>query len=938
MFNNQSSARYTIPFNVSLEDEQCIVCGKPTTFCCSRCRRVYYCSQTCQRTDWRSHKLTCSEAEGTPVPSPRAPLASAEGLPEPTFTGLLDTVAAFDRASELLKQGLMSRFGSIVGAYEWFDVQMEGNISFAEFEKSLMTVGVVNTVIVREMFTVLDRGGSGKISLSEFLSDAVKKLHPRGLDISLGQQHPDVEREEGTNKGKVCAPTDPGKLPPGRRALRSASILAFRNGRYDDAIVSSLQALGITSPSVKAYSTIQRHPDNLVELLLIARAMVLTNQVSKGEPLLDLISSILLPVSDTFPAHVTATLLCAAADICDQYQRKEMAQKFYQEYVDLVKDVFGSESLVLGDALTIAAGFFLKHSELQKAMDLAILAKEIREKNLTAPHARLADALSNFATVLKLNKEEIRAIPIFKEAAEQRLALFGPNSLQVADSFFALGSCFLALCKKKPQIFEENENMEQGHKYLSGCHSIRLKLLGPSHVDSLAAADALRQLNNVRNPIIEKRRKTISEIMVSSPHETSMSSELSVPQEPEAPVFHEMAEHDPIGRPRLSKSFAFEHNEASENASIKSFIDSIKEEETHVIKNNLALVSETEMESPKSVVSDAASQKSKGSFFANLFHKRSQDEDLIPNSPLAAEEANRKELEKVVENTKFPISPFSESFSQLEPCAVLKNLLNLEPNLIHSLNFLINDSFPFRAPNWLTMAMRGVYFRRALAEETEPESKGTKIQTFLTDLKAQEKNLKLIFKLLNSINKTISAQTGNRKTTELNLNTFTVFINSRTQNVALLDYFVETLQKQNPGVVEQIIPGLQSIEEVHDVDFAAYAVHLGFVTKSLLQIEKGLVANKRDTAGTSVESLTVIAVLKMKSEIKQVRMQLEERTKILTIGTHLLLELFKAKGPVDPAVDCLDELYAQISKILLGGDSELGSENEHDDELEDVDQ
>jgi len=41
------------------EGNYCLVCNKPSTKKCSRCKVVYYCSKTCQTSDWPIHKSKC---------------------------------------------------------------------------------------------------------------------------------------------------------------------------------------------------------------------------------------------------------------------------------------------------------------------------------------------------------------------------------------------------------------------------------------------------------------------------------------------------------------------------------------------------------------------------------------------------------------------------------------------------------------------------------------------------------------------------------------------------------------------------------------------------------------------------------------------------------------------------------------------------------------
>ena len=67
MENNQPSeeSAYT-----SKETDECIICQEPRARKCERCRSCSYCSKNCQRVDWPSHKLLCSQyAQQQPRPS-----------------------------------------------------------------------------------------------------------------------------------------------------------------------------------------------------------------------------------------------------------------------------------------------------------------------------------------------------------------------------------------------------------------------------------------------------------------------------------------------------------------------------------------------------------------------------------------------------------------------------------------------------------------------------------------------------------------------------------------------------------------------------------------------------------------------------------------------------------------------------------------------------
>ena len=50
-----------------LKTKPCVVCKTTTASKCAGCGDVNYCSSTCQKKDWRSHKLTCSRASTAPT-------------------------------------------------------------------------------------------------------------------------------------------------------------------------------------------------------------------------------------------------------------------------------------------------------------------------------------------------------------------------------------------------------------------------------------------------------------------------------------------------------------------------------------------------------------------------------------------------------------------------------------------------------------------------------------------------------------------------------------------------------------------------------------------------------------------------------------------------------------------------------------------------------
>lgn len=63
----------------------CKVCGKEDAKKCGKCHRVFYCSVTCQKKDWKSHKETCTSSLQAATPNPHNNSDSDE-LPKAIFS------------------------------------------------------------------------------------------------------------------------------------------------------------------------------------------------------------------------------------------------------------------------------------------------------------------------------------------------------------------------------------------------------------------------------------------------------------------------------------------------------------------------------------------------------------------------------------------------------------------------------------------------------------------------------------------------------------------------------------------------------------------------------------------------------------------------------------------------------------------------------------
>ena len=807
-------------------DEQCIVCGKLTTFCCSKCRRVFYCSQACQRVDWRSHKITCSEVRDIKGHDPRL-IYSAESRKLPVATS---GMSMHDKASEIFKECLMSRFGSIVGAYEWFDINRNGTVDYSEFQKMVVAANSsMDLMYVRELFAALDRNGDGKLSLSEFLNDAVQRLRtPSSTKIE---------------NSATPSPVVSVQLSPARRALRTAALLAFRNGRYNDAIVAAQQALGITSASLKS-SLIAAHPDNLVEVLLLCRAFAVSNPM-KGEPLLELLQTILPPDQPTtFPAHVEATLLCSIAEIFDSYNKSPTAALYYQQYLRRLSDHFTTDSLVFSDGLTLASAFYLRSGQVEEAVEATRRAKEIRSAQLPAPHARVADALNNFGIALKMHAQLEKAIPAFAAAWEMRVALFGAVSVPAADSEFSLGSCHLAL----HYVSVGGGHDSRAVLHLTSAHAVRLKLLGPSHPDSLIAAETLRQAVQAK------------------------ASNKNLPP-PQGTLLNATLEENAVMHAVVAEELNLNPNDAETESETAS--DMVAEEPVTQMRKSAHFFDGTVVFPPGSVFADALARQGQEGFLESL---RLMD---------------------------------------------AKGLLSGKPD------FDLAPSLPRGGAPWISLALKLVFAKRLLEEPALLTHDEELVETLFKSIKKSETSLGVIFGILNTINSKINQQ----RSAPLNIDSFSIFVNSRTPNVSLVQYFVDTLSAEKPELVDDFLYDLSVLPEANEVDVAAHIFQAETRLRSL-----ALVVASLKEAGDPKEAAVLEQGRLMKDELES-RMALEKsKLKDMAEGIAVVCELFDLPSDqvgkqINTALDLLLEFYQLVDHLVHPeGSSEGSGESEGSEE------
>lgn len=926
--------------DVSLQDEQCIVCGALTTFCCSRCRRVYYCSQSCQRLDWRSHKLTCTEVSSTPPP--KAPSIPSAGLPEPSIP-LEAHVSLYERATETFKQSLMARFGSIVGAYEWFDANAGGAVEYQEFEKTLNAGGVTKTAVVKQLFSVLDRAGAGRISLSQFLAEAVKKLNPRSLDDIHFTTNIEKNSEETVEKTQVTRfrippPSEPSSLPPGRRALRAASILAFRNGRYDDAMVSALQALGITSSGSRWASTVPRHGDSTVELLLLCRIFAVTNQVPRGAPFAKLLEEI-FPLNEgansPYPAHVHMTLLSCIGDILDQYGQVDSATKFFQEYLSMTKSVFGEKSLVYGDALTIVSGFHLRNGELNMALAEARDAVTIRSENLRTPHARLADAYCNRGLVFKALRRFRDAIPDLKECAEQRVKLFGANSLPVADAFMLLGTSYTsslnALTIDSPQ---DADIRAEAAKFLLACHAIRLKLLGPLHKETVLVADMIQRIGGHQ----DKERMNLDSVLLdpaevvrpvspvpSHVRKSSRAMDEELPR-PESPpyVFEKPKVEPPIVRQPSEVRPVIEEPElvtepptildASVSPVIQEAVTRVMEESEDEESDSHALDEKIEpVPEPRASIA-----------------KPSSIVGALTNTPPPSSKQSKGDKMNI------PASPFKDALDRMGPTEFMDRLLQLDAeSLLSDVNFNVQSAFPSKKlpAFWFPIAMKAVYAKRVTMDELSETSLGHDMEMAFGSIKKAEQDIRLVFSLLKGVSKNLVTTSGASSifSSKLNVDNFSTFLFSKTQNLTLMEYFTELLVEKHPETYEAVCDGLSPLAKLPENATMGYMNKLEVVRKSLVFVDKELSKLTLALAGPTEEGDMIRQVVGSASEIKQTLIALDNRAKIISAGSAVVRDLFGIKKAISKDIDIAVKDLLTMHDLLL----EYGEQDEEDDSQQD---
>ncbi|KAF4721589.1 hypothetical protein FOZ62_004407, partial [Perkinsus olseni] len=338
-----------------------------------------------------------------------------------------------------------------------------------------------------ELFGVMDSAGSGEIDLAA-LMQSYWEVEFRGAAHHTSPVT--NERRNSVSGGR----SNSGSL---RRSHRTAAVLAFRNARYDDAIVNAKQALRDATGAANSAG------DALVELLLLSRAYAASSQHDLGAGFVDTLM-LAYPVVEgektatvaNLPLHVRASLECNIAEICEMYGKHLEAEAYYQKYITTVTRGFGAESLAAGDAFNLVACFQLKRSSesgssgehLSDALVLARKCLAIREKLLPYPSLHVADSHCNVALLARHLQDPGLAVKHLHKALAIREALFGFDSLPVADVKYSLG---LALCAL------QQPPSQSALGFLTAAQAIRIRELGPKHTDSVLATEAVERAKRI---------------------------------------------------------------------------------------------------------------------------------------------------------------------------------------------------------------------------------------------------------------------------------------------------------------------------------------------------------------------------------------------------------------------------------------------------------
>lgn len=168
---------------------------------------------------------------------------------------------------------------------------------------------------------------------------------------------------------------------------------------------------------------------------------------------------------------------------------------------------------------------------------------------------------------------------------------------------------------------------------------------------------------------------------------------------------------------------------------------------------------------------------------------------------------------------------------------------------------------------------------------------------------------------------------GSSKEVQLTVANFSEFINSETQNVRLIQYFAETLAKENPKVADIILGQLQLVEDVAEIDMVAFLHQLECQVKSIAKIEADLKKLTETPSMPPEEKLVVGAAIRHLPDIKQLREAVDARTKIIGAGLSILMDLWKVTQPkltdnINGMIDCLDEFYQLLREHIDGSDDE----------------